>query len=180
MIFVNNNQNLSAASGIINMPFLEGLYHSFMSEALLDLGRQVVFHLRPLIEQDNTNTQNLPQAQQYNPYFGRVVAPNSNTRNSGTKNTPRDVAYSAHIKVGPTRSGDDTTGMGDLKANECTVTVVIEALEHVLEALSVSIEGRRYSIVETRPIGFTRRRYLMVKLQEIQEMENPSPDLTIG
>lgn len=39
MIFISNNQNLSASSGIINMSFLENIYHSVMDEMMLDLGR---------------------------------------------------------------------------------------------------------------------------------------------
>ena len=36
------------------------------------------------------------------------------------------------------------------------------------------------SIENTRPFGFSKRRYLLVKLMEIQESEPPSPDITVG
>jgi hypothetical protein len=60
------------------------------------------------------------------------------------------------------------------------ITVVAEAIDHVNEARSVSIEGRRYAVENTRPIGFSKRRYLMVLLEEIQETEAPSPRSTDG
>ena len=60
------------------------------------------------------------------------------------------------------------------------ITLVIESLPHLKETLSISIEGRRYHITETRPIGFSTRRYIMVKLKEIQELEDNSPDITLG
>lgn len=183
MVLLANNQDLTAGSGIINMSFLESIYHSVMDEALQDLGGdrgQVIFHLKPLVQQD-TVTQSQPSAQQYNPFFGRTPVPSQTTRHTGTKITTRDVSYTAHIVVGPSiPKTNDLNGIGHLNNNEAMITVVIEALSHVQEALSVSIEGRRYSVNNTRPIGFTKRRYLMVKLTEIQETESQTPDPTIG
>ena len=183
MVLINNFEDLTAGSGIINMPFLENIYHSFMDEALQDLGGQrgqVIFHLQPTVQQDNV-TQSQAAPQQYNPFFQRVPVPKVTTRNSGTKITYRDVQYTAHIVIGPLDvSADDSTGIGNLAGNQAAITVVIEALPHVQEALSVSIEGRRYSIIDTRPIGFTKRRYLIVKLEQTEETDQPSPDITIG
>jgi hypothetical protein len=181
MVLLPNNQDLSAASGIINIAYLEGIYHSFMDEAMFKLSgsRFAIFHLPPIQEQDNT-TQASPAPQQYNPFFSRVPVPANVTRNPGTKLTPRDVQYNAQIVVGPIKD-DSKNGIGRLDVNEAMITVVIEALQHVNEALSVSIEGRRYTRVgDPRPIGFSQRRYLMVKLRAIQETENPSPDITVG
>ena len=85
MINLTPNENFSASSGIINMPFLESVYHSVIDETFVDLGRDVILHLQPIQQQDD-NTQSQPQASQVNPFFGgRVSAPNTNTRNSGTK-----------------------------------------------------------------------------------------------
>lgn len=179
MVLIPNNQDLSAASGIVNISYLENVYHSFMSEAMIDLGRTVTFHLPPTKEQDTT-TQSAPAAQQYNPFFSRTPVPATNTRNAGVKVTPRDVQYKAQIVIGPLNNDKRLNGMGWLNENEAMITVVIEALEHVTAALSVSIEGRRYTVVETRPVGFSVRRYLMCKLRAIQESENPSPDKTVG
>lgn len=181
MVLLPNNENLNMVSGIINMPFLEDVYVSFMNEGLLDLGGRrgpVIFHLPPLVQQDNV-TQSKPAPQQYNPFFSRVPVPLANTRNTGTKVTHRDVQYTAHIKLGPLKDMNGT-GMGDLSDNEGMLTVVIEALHHVQQSLSVSIEGRRYTVVETRPIGFSIRRYLMIKIRAIPEEETPSPNITIG
>lgn len=183
MIFIPNNQDLSASSGVLNIPFLEAIYHSVMDDALSGLGGQrgqVIFHLSPIVQQD-VATQSRPSPQMYNPFFGRSPVPNQPTRNPGTKLTPRDVAYTAHIVVGPRIPGtNDIHGMGHLNNNEAMITVVIEALQHVQQAIAVSIEGRRYAVDNTRPIGFSQRRYLMVKLSEIQETEQPSPDIKIG
>lgn len=184
MVTIPNNQDLSAASGIINIPFLEAIYHSFMDDALQGLGGnrgQVIFHLPPIQEQD-VNTQSQQAAQQYNPFFGGVPVPATNTRRSGTKVTPRDVQYTAHIVVGPIKNdAGDVSGMGRLNEDEARITVVVEALEHVNASTSISIEGRRYTrIGDPRPIGFSQRRYLIVKLRQIQETETPSPDKAIG
>ena len=180
MVLLPNNQNLLAASGLVNMPFLEAIYHSMMDEMMGDMGRIVTFHLPPLVQQDNV-TQGKAAPQQYNPFFNRVPVPNTNTRNPGTKITHRDVQYNAQIVFGPLAAPkDDKTGMGDLATDEARITVVIEALPHVQEAYGVSIEGRRFRIDQTRPIGLSTRRYLMVKLKEVQELEPPTPDITIG
>jgi hypothetical protein len=183
-MIIPNNQDLSGASGILNMPYFENIYKSFIDESFVDLGREITVHLKPQVEQDTT-TQSLPAPQQLNPFFGRVPVPSANTRNSGTKITPRDVIYKAHIVIGPFLSErryneDRLSGMGYLNENEAMITVVAAALQHIKDCIAVSIEGRRYQVVETRPIGFSVRRYLMVKLRAIQELENPSPDKTVG
>lgn len=179
MTLLPNNQDLSASSGIINSAFLESVYHSVMDEAFMDLGRTIVLHLNPEIQQD-VATQSQPAPQQFNPFFGRTPVPNINTRNPGVKITPRDVQYDAHIVVGPVKLDEDAQGVGNLLHNEAMITLVIEALPHINETISISIEGRRYSLEETRPIGFTKRRYIMCKLKEVQETEPPTPDITIG
>lgn len=179
MVLVPNNQDLTAASGLIDMPALENIYHCIMDEMMLDMGRIVTFHLPPEVQQD-TDTQSQPAPQQYNPFFKRVPVPQTNTRNPGTKITHRDVQYNAQIRLGPLKADEGVDGIGSLNDDEAVITVVIEALGHVQEAFSVSIEGRRYSIEQTRPVGLSQRRYILVKLREVQETENPSPDITIG
>jgi len=180
MVLINNNEDFTASSGLIDSGFLEDIYHSVIDETFLDLGRIVTLRLQPSVEQDNANTQSAPAAQQYNPFFGQTPVPSSNTRSPGVKVTSREVQYRAHIKVGPLKASPDDSGMGDLADNEAMITLVVEALPHLGETIDVSIEGRRYSIEETRPIGFSTRRYIMVKLREIQKQEPPSPDNTIG
>lgn len=178
MVFIPSLQDLSQSSGIIPVGFLESVYEGLMDNALVGLGRTVVFHLPPLISQDTT-TQSQPQASQYNPYFGGVVAPRTNTRITGTQITPQDVAYTAHIRVNPI-GRNDLNGIGDLKDNEIMITVGIEALDHVKRAISFTVEGRNYSIGETRPVGFSKRKYLMIKGEEINETGSPSPDSSVG
>lgn len=169
MILLSPNQDLTAASGLIDIGLLNDIYHSFMDEALSDMGREVMIHLEPSIESDSiTNSQ--PQSMQYNPFFKRAAIPSPNTRNTGVKITTRDVLYKGHVRIGPFE-GNDNTGMGSLKENEARITLVIEALEHVKSARSIGIEGRRYSVSRDRPIGFTERKYIMVWLTEIQESD---------
>jgi hypothetical protein len=179
MVLLPNNENFSAASGVINSAFLESVYHSMMDETYLDLGRTVVLHLDPEIEQDEV-TESSPAPQMYNPFFGRAPIPNNNTRNPGVKITHRDVEYQAQIRLGPIKADEDTEGIGDLADNEAMITLVIEALPHIRQTQSISIEGRRYKIDNTRPIGFTKRRYVMIKIVEIPETEPPTPDISIG
>ena len=179
MVLLPSNQNLTASSGIIDSAFLESVYHSVIDETFVDLARTVTLHLRPMIEQDPV-TQSRAAPQQYNPFFGRAPVPQTNTRNAGVKIAPRDVQYDAHIKIGPLKAEEDAQGIGMLLDNEAMITLVIEALPHLQETISVSVEGRRYAVEETRPIGFTTRRYVMCKLTEIQEVEPPTPDVTTG
>lgn len=175
MINLTPNESF-VGSGVINAPLLESIYQTIIGETFQDLGRDVVLHLKPITQQDTT-TQSQIQPSQVNPYFGgRVPIPQTNTRNSGKKITYRDVTYQGHIKIGPMKEGDDSSGMGDLKANEAVVTLDIGALGHLSETLSVTIEGRRYSISETRPIGFSTRRYVLVKLEEINEADQALGD----
>jgi hypothetical protein len=169
MITIPPNPHLSASSGLINIAALDALYAAFMDEALEDLGREVIVHLEGQIQADSA-TNARPQVQQYNPFFQRTVSPSPSTKGPGVKFIPRDTTYKAHIKVGP-KTGPDNKGIGDLKENEAMLTVVIEALPHFQSARSMSIEGRRYAVIETRPIGFTTRRYVMLKIGEIQESD---------
>jgi len=180
MVLLPNNQNLLAASGLVNMPFLEMVYHSMMDEMMGDMGRIVTFHLPPIVQQDNV-TQGKPAPQQYNPFFSRVPVPNTNTRHAGVKVTHRDVQYNAQIVFGPLAAPtEDRMGIGELATDEARITIVIEALPHVQEAYGVSIEGRRFRIEQTRPVGLSTRRYIMIKLKEVQELEPPTSDITIG
>lgn len=174
MVLIPSNEDFSqgAASGIIDANFLEGLYECVIDETFIDLARPVTLHLRPIREQDVT-TQSQMSAAQYNPFFGGVGAPRANTRDTGVRVTPRDTIYQAHIRVGPMKGIPDLMGIGDLKANEAMITLTIGAVEHLEETLSITIEGRRYEIDESRPIGFSERKYIMVKLSEINEKNSP-------
>lgn len=179
MVLLTSLQDLSQASGIIDTNFFESIYEGFMDEAMGKVGRTVTLHLSPVRQQDSA-TQSAPAAQQYNPFFGGVAVPSQTSKHTGVKFTHRDVQYSAQIKIGPLKEGEDTTGMGDLKANEAVITLVIEALPHLKETRSISIEGLRYSIIESKSVGFSRRKYVLVKLREINETEAPSADPTMG
>jgi hypothetical protein len=170
MVLVPSNEDFSAASGVVNIGALQSIYKRVMDETFVDMGRVVTFHLEPLREASNTTIQQ-PQANRFNPFFQAVPVARTTTGVHGVEITPRDVQYTAHVRVGPLKGGDDQTGMGDLKANECQLTLHIGALGHVKEALSVTVEGRRYRIDETRPVGLTKRDYMLVKLTEIQETD---------
>jgi len=169
MIIITPNPHISMSSGLINIAALDALYASFMDEALEDLGREVIVHLEGQ-KQSDTITNSQPQALQYNPFFGRTISPSPSTKGPGVKFISRDTTYKAHIKIGP-KTGPDNKGVGNLKENEAMLTVYIEAMPHFQTARSMSIEGRRYALIETRPIGFTQRRYAILKIGEIQESD---------
>ena len=179
MVLLPNAENLLAASGLVNMPFLEQVYHSMMDEMMADMGRIVTLHLSPEIQQDNV-TQSKAAPQQYNPFFGRVPVPNTTTRNPGVKVSHRDVQYHAQIVIGPMKEGDDSSGMGDLKENQIRLTLVKEALGHVNDCLSFTVEGRRYTIDSTRIIGLSTPRYIIIVGTEFNEANVPDDDQSIN
>jgi hypothetical protein len=167
VINVTPNQDLSSASGILNSSYMESIYNGLMEEMLVKVGRPITIHLPPEIQSDSvTNSQ--PQTSQYNAFFKRANNPSPTTRNTGVKVIGRDVIYFAHIRIGP-KDANELGGMGKLKDNEATITVVAGALFHIQKARSISIEGRRYRVASTRPIGFIDRKFIMVHLEEIQE-----------
>ena len=174
VIDIPTTESFVSASGLVDINSLQAIYKSVIDETFLDLGRTITIHLEPK-RAANNNTIAQPQANRYNPFFGGVPVPRTNTKTTGVEITPREVQYTAHIKVGPLKDGNDLSGMGDLKENEAMVTLHINALPHIQAALQVTIEGRRYTVDETRPIGFTKRQYLMVKLTEIN-----AQDLALG
>lgn len=172
MVSLPTTENFAASSGLINFGNMEDIYHSIIDETFVGFGGSrgsAVVHLPPIKEQD-AQTQGGPQATQYNSFFGQAPMPSPRTRNTGVKITPRDIPFTVHSRIGP-HGGDDLEGIGDLKDNEAAFTFPIEALKHVQDSLSISYEGRRYKVDETRPIGFTVRRYLIVKCTEINEAD---------
>jgi hypothetical protein len=172
MVILSATESFPSSSGLFDVGRLEGIYQTFIDTSFTTLGRTITVHLPPEIQQDVT-TQSRPQGQQVNPFFGgRVPIPRTNTRSTGTRIVPRDRQYTAHIKIGPLQEGDDAQGIGDLKENQAAITLDIAALEDVKNAQSISIEGRRYSVHETRPIGFSNRKYIIVILDEIQELDS--------
>lgn len=172
MVILSTTENFAASSGLINFANMENIYHSIIDETFVGLGGdrgQAVIHLPP-IKTEDPQTQGGPQASQFNPFFGRAGIPSNRTRNTGTRITHRDIPFTVHARIGP-KGPDDLLGIGDLKDNEISFTFPIEALDYVNNALSISFEGRRYKVDEHRPIGFTVRRYLIVKCTEINEAD---------
>lgn len=162
------SEDFSEAGGFLDVAGFEAIYESFIDESFVKLSRVITLHMPPILT-ENIATQTGPASQQYNPFFGRSARPGP-TRNTGAEVTYHDIQYHVHIKIGPF-DGDDTKGIGRLEANEISATFVIEALTDIKRALSFSIEGRRYSIMTTRPIGFSTRKYVMCKLREINEKD---------
>lgn len=175
MILLDSLQDLSAASGLFDVGTFENIYHTFMDTALNLIGRTITLHLRPAVEVD-TATQSAAQSQRPNPFFGgRVPLPNTVSRNTGKKITPRDVHYNAQIRIGP-MPADDTQGIGELKENEIAVTIDVAAIPHLQETLTFSVEGRRYKIDESRPVGFSKRQYIIVFGTEINEIDTDTSE----
>lgn len=172
MTLIPTTENFAASSGLINFGHLENIYHSIIDETFQGFGGsrgKAIVHLPPSVVED-TQTQSGPQATQYNPFFGRASMPSPHTRHAGTRVTPRDIEFTVHSRIGP-MGDDDLMGIGDLKDNEASFTFPIEALSFIQDALSISYEGRRYQVDETRPIGLTVRRYVIVKCTEINEKD---------
>jgi hypothetical protein len=168
MIQLPSPEDFSASDNLIDFPGLDDIYHSIMDETLASMGRTITLHLVPQKTQD-VATESQPPASRYNPYFGRVQFPKTDTRNTGVDIVPRDINFKAHIKIGPVE-GDDSKGIGHLKSNEAQITLDISALPYLAETLSVSVEGRRYIILgDPRPHGLISRRYIIVMLQEIND-----------
>lgn len=171
MVQLPSPEDFSASDNVIDFAGLDDIYHSIMDETLMSMARPITLHLQPQKVQD-VATESQAQPSRYNPYFGRVQFPKTPTRNTGVNITPRDIVFQAHIVIGP-KDGNDKTGMGHLKANECQITVDISALSYLAETISISIEGRRYVInADPRPHGFISRRYIIVKLEEINDPTN--------
>jgi hypothetical protein len=181
MVLLPSPEDFSSASGVIDMGDLNQIYKACMDETFLPTGlaRTITLHLPPTKVQDPV-TQAQPQPSQYNPYFGRVQAPRTNRRNAGVTITPRDIQFSAQIKIGPTKEGEDTTGIGDLAANQVACTLDITALSFAKQAQSMTVEGRRYDIDITRPVGFTERSYVIVRGTEIDDPSNSRQGTTDG
>jgi hypothetical protein len=169
MILLPTKQNFAASSGLFNIGHMENIYHSMMDEMFIKLGREAIVHFPPLIQQD-TATSSVPQAQQYNPFFGRAPLPNPTARNPGVKVTHRDIPYKVQSRI-TIKGAKDEHGIGDLKDNQIALTFPIEALQDVQNCISVSFEGRRYQVDEDRPFGFSIRRYFIAILSQLNEID---------
>lgn len=151
----------------------EQTYASLMNSSFAALGRNIVLHLMPQRSLDASGIQASTQAVQYNPFMGRAARPVPNTisttRAPGVVHTHRDVTYVAHLRHGP-KDADDQGGVELLK-DEVQSTLVLDALEHVIECETATIDGRRYKMESYRKIGFQNARYLIVKWKVVNEAE---------
>ncbi len=150
-------------------------YASLMDSSFAALGRNIVLHLTPDKIIDTSGVQASTPAVHYNPFMrrGGRQAPStiSTTRTPAVQLVHRDVTYIAKIKHGP-KDADDKGGV-ELSSDEVMTTLVIAAQSHVNDALSATIDGRRYGSAESvHPFGFQTNRYILVKWKRINEREN--------
>ena len=169
MVLLPTTESFAGASGFFNGALLDAIFVSFIDKVFIELGRPIIVHLRPAIQQD-TVAPSLPQPQQYSPFFGRAPLPSPTVRDAGVRVTHRDIPFTALSRIGP-KPADDTMGIGMLQANEAAFTISIDALPYIQEAISISFEGRRYQIDTDRPFGFKQRKYLLVFCTEINEAD---------
>lgn len=152
----------------------EECYNSIFDSSFAALGRNIVLHLTPEKTNDTDGIQASTPALHYSPFSGRAPrrAPSniSTVRQTGVRLVHRDVTYSAHIKHGP-KDADDNGGVS-LERNEVMTTTVIESQPHVDEALTATIDGKRYQKEWSRPIGFRDLRYVITKWSEVNEKQN--------
>lgn len=162
--------------GSFPWPGFDDLYDSIFDSSFASAGRTITLHLKPIVIPDSSGVESGPIATRYNPFGGRtsrrVPSQISTTRTAGTQFIYRDVEYVAHIKHGPEE--DDDTGGLTLDQDEARTTTVLESLEHVLEAESCTIDGRRYQRSSVRQIGWKSTRYIMTKWKIINERQDNS------
>ena len=145
-----------------------------MDSSYFALGRTITLHLTPEKTADTDGTQASTPAVHYNSFqrrAGRQVPSRiSSTRMPAVKITHRDVEYQAHIKHGP-KDADDRGGV-ELLNDEVQTTTLLESQKHITGAISATIDGRRFNLEWSRPIGFQSARYLISKWRAINEVEN--------
>lgn len=153
----------------------ENCYHSIMDSSFFALGRTITLHLRPEKIIDVSGVEASTPAVHFNPFMRRggrqVPSTISTTRMPAVQLIHRDVEYVAHIKHGP-KPADERGGI-ELLDGEATTKTLIESSKHINGAITATIDGRRFSLEWTRPIGFRDIRYLIAKWSIVNEAENP-------
>lgn len=150
----------------------ENCYNNLMDSSFAALGRVITLHLEPVKTADTDGVEASTPAVRYNPFQRRggrqVPSQISTTRMPAIKITYRDVEYVAHIKHGPKDIDKDGVALRD---NEVQTTTLIESKLHINGTLTATIDGRRYNLDSTRPIGFRDISYLISKWTRISEVE---------
>lgn len=169
MVLIATDQDLSQSSGIINFPRLNEIYEAFIDMSLVGMGQTITLHLPPSIK-ENINTQVSPfQGQQYSPFFGGAARYPDITKRSAVEVTPRDLPYTAHVKIGPMEL-DDKMGIGRLEANEAMTTTSRESEVYLRQCYAATINGRKYTLKEgLRPVGLIDKKYIMAVWVEMNE-----------
>lgn len=152
---------------------MENCYHSITDSSFFALGRTIVLHLTPEKIIDTSGVEASTPAVRYNPFQRRggrqVPSTISTTRMPAVQLVHRDVEYIAHIKHGP-KHFDDRGGV-ELLADECQTKTLIESSKHINGAITATIDGRRFNLQWTRPIGLRDVRYLIAKWKRVNEQE---------
>ena len=152
----------------------EDCYNSIFDSSFFALGRNIVLHLTPQKIVDTSGVQASTPAVHYNPFDRRagrqVPSQISTTRTPAVQLIHRDVTYLAHVKHGPTDPND--RGGVLLLEGEVLTTTVMESLPHINESQSATVDGGRYALEWSRPIGFRDVRYVISKWKVINEAEN--------
>lgn len=151
----------------------ENCYQNLINSSFFALGRVIILHLEPQKIEDTTGVEASTPAVHYNPFQRRggrqVPSSISTTRTPAIQVIHRNVEYIAHIKHGP-KDVDDQGGVSLLE-NEVQTTTLIESKLHIKGTLTATIDGKRYHLESTRPIGFRDVRYLISKWTSVDEVE---------
>lgn len=152
----------------------ENCYQNLINSSFFALGRVIILHLEPQKIEDTTGVEASTPAVHYNPFQRRggrqVPSSISTTRTPAIQVIHRNVEYIAHIKHGP-KDSDDKGGVA-LRDDEVQTTTLIQSQQHINGAITATIDGRRYSLDSTRPIGFRDVRYVIAKWKRVSEVEN--------
>jgi hypothetical protein len=146
-----------------------------MDSSFAALARPLILHLQPEKTIDVSGVEASTNALHYNPFMRRggrqVPSTITTTRMPAVQQVHRDVEYAAHIKHGPKNAKDN--GGVELLEGETMTKTVLASSKHLNGAISATIDGRRFNLEWTRPIGFRDLRYIIAKWSRINEAENP-------
>lgn len=163
MVTVNNNQDLTASSGISFGSTFDSLYHSMIDNAMAEIGENITLHLPP------GRTACTDSQCSYDPFQGRATRYCPTCRGTGFIVTTRDTIYKAQITVGP-RELDDNNPAGRLEVNECRITTVIESYEDLRKTERFTVRGEKYQLKSgPKIVGFNTPRYIISILERVNE-----------
>lgn len=171
MAILPTKEDFSQVSGLVNYSYFDELYEGAMDNALVEMGREIILHLESSVTEDKAvAVKNNPAS--YNPFFRGSSRGYTGGKNKGVVITNyRDIGYTAQIRHGP-KPLDQHTGAGELSEDQVQTTTVYESLKYIENAVSATIDGKRYERFEdARIVGFDGPKYVIQVWGRIAEQE---------